>query len=230
MANSNSNGNNTEVSQPRKISDEEINYLFSLKSDNINKELIWTLFAYRKNSNPKFQPSDYFVLPKDKLYNKEPETTTVGRYIFNLLILTDPLNKYIEYINTPMEDKAIGKLDSKIAKLLLEEKISINASLSVDFIITNDEIKEKKNELAETYKKEINEGDINTAVNIEKELIGMAKDIYKDHPSMQIYDSGCRGSFGNNYKNSSIMRKTLRFISVMIYLNFSNCWNSLKLN
>jgi hypothetical protein len=34
----------------------------------------------------------------------------------------------------------------------------------------------------------------------------MSKDKVKDIPGYQIYESGARGSFDNNYKNSCLMR------------------------
>lgn len=210
----------------KNLSNDEMNELFR-ETDYIDLNKLKKFFAFTKNNKPKYSPQDYFVLPANKLFNDKAESTTVGRYIFNRFILTDITGPLIKYMNYPMDSGKIEKLEDKMSQLFLEDKISsqeifdffdklnwlgfsigyfMNASLSTDFVITNPKIQTRKKDLLKQNAKEIENANSKVVADIEGELIGMAKDIYKDHPSMQIYDSGCRGSFGNNYKNTSIMR------------------------
>ena len=83
----------------------------------------------------------------------------------------------------------------------------MNASLSAEFVMTNPKISKRKEELLKQNDTAIKNGDSVVTAKIEEELLGMAKEEFKDAPAMQIYNSGCRGSFGNNYKCTSVMRK-----------------------
>jgi len=220
-----------EVIKGKSLEKESIDELLNLTSNSINKELLARYFAFTAKDKPKFSPQDYFVLPKDKLYNKEAETTTVGRYIFNLLILNDKIGPIVGYTNKPITGSVINSINNKIANSFVENKIGpdderefidkvtwlgfstaryMNASLSAEFVMTHPKISKKKEELIKKNAKEIENGDMTVAAEMENELIKDAKEIFKDNPAMQIYDSGCRGSFGNNYKNTSIMRGTMK--------------------
>ena len=59
---------------------QEILSLLSISHDDINSETIKKLLASTSESEAKFEPTDKFILPKNKLYNKEEIETTVGRY------------------------------------------------------------------------------------------------------------------------------------------------------
>ena len=46
---------------------------------------------------------------------------------------------------------------------------------------------------------------------------------------MQIYNSGCRGSFGNNYKCTSVMRGIVKdFVTNETYVSTSNLDEGIK--
>lgn len=219
-----------EAIKGKSLSEQEVKELIN-NTHVINKSYLTECFAFTKNTKPKYSPQDYFVLPANHLYNSTAVTTTVGRYIFNKLILDEKLGKLIGYLNEPMGKKGIGKLQNKVAKLFLDDKIDavdmrnfldkinwlgfsisryMNASLSADFVITNPKISEQKEKLLSKNEKEIENGNMKVVADIEKELLDDAREIYKDEPSMQIYNSGCRGSFDNNYKNTSIMRGVVK--------------------
>lgn len=220
-----------EAIKGRSLGSQEIKELLDITSKSINKGFLLKNFAFTKNSKPKFSPQDYFVLPANTLYNTKAETTTVGRFIFNKFILDEKLGKEIGYINKPMDDGALGDLQNKVAKLFLVDKIDsndirdfldklnwlgfsiakyMNASLSADFVITNPKIADQKQKLFSKNEKEIENGNMKVVADIEKELLQDAKEIYKNEPAMQIYNSGCRGSFNNNYKNTSIVRGVVK--------------------
>jgi len=125
----------------------------------------------------------------------------------------------------------LGGIESQLSDYLIEDKINsrdfvdcldrlqwlgfiiakfVNASLNGEFLMLPPETVKLKEELIKKYEKEIAKGDILTIAKIEAELIADSKKRVKDNPSYQIYESGGRGSFGNNYKNTSIMRGAIK--------------------
>jgi hypothetical protein len=219
------------VNTPVQISEENKNFLFSLKEEDITLELLEKLFAHKYKSPAMFNPDDYFTLPKGKLYNENSERTTVGRYIFNLFVLSPKIIKLTGYLNEAFDDGNINSLENRLSEFLLEDKITVqdfvdyidkmqwlgfsiakfmNSSLTYELLKLPPETEELKKQLIQKYKKEIESGDLITINKIEKELIAHAKKIVKDIPDYQIYASGGRGSFGNNYKNTSIIRGAIK--------------------
>jgi hypothetical protein len=215
------------VLKPRNITDNEKLALLSIPYDRVDLKLLKELFGNRKDSKAKFLPNDTFTLNKGKFHNKEQCKTTVGRYIFNLFVLSPKLITLIGYQNETMGGDGIGDLEGKLSKLLLDDKITsedmfeyydktqwlgfslakfLNASLTYDLLVPSKEITDKKEELIQKYDKAIKSGDVVTFSKMEKELINFAKDNVKEIPDMQIYDSGARGKFGNNYKNTTLLR------------------------
>ena len=237
------------VIQGRSLGEEEVKELLALTSDSITGKLLEEYFAYTKSRKPKYCPQDYFVLPAGKLYNKSAESTTLGRYIFNLLILTETLGPIIGYQNKAF-GKNINGFVSSIVKLFTEDKITsqemnefldkinwigfylgkfMNASLSAEFVMTNPKISKRKEELLKQNDTAIKNGDSVVTAKIEEELLGIAKEEFKDSPEMQIYNSGCRGSFGNNYKCTSIMRGIVKdFVTGETYVSTSNLDEGIK--
>lgn len=231
------------IIKPRSLGDEEVKSLLILTTSDITGPLLEDYFAFTKSKKAKYSPQDYFVLPVGKLYNKTAETTTVGRYIFNLLILTPKLGEIYGYQNKAFGkniNKFVGdickqfgddKIDSKEAMEVLD-KINwfgfycgkfMNASLSADFVMTNPKISKRKEELLKENDTAVKNGDSVVAAKIEKELLDIAKQEFKEAPAMQIYDSGCRGSFGNNYKCTSVMRGVVKdFVTGESYISTSN--------
>jgi hypothetical protein len=219
------------VAKPLQISEENKNFLLSLGEEDVTLSLLEKMFANKHDTPAMFKPDDYFTLPKGRLYNETSLTTTTGRYIFNLLILSPKIITLVGYQNQPMDDGAVGDLENKLSEYLIEDKITVpefvdyldklqwlgfitakflNASLTYNFLALPPETEALKKQLLEKYKKEIEAGDLITVNKIEKLLIEDAKQRVKDIPDYQIYASGGRGSFGNNYKNTSIMRGAIK--------------------
>jgi len=215
----------------RLLSKDEVIELLSIKQDDITMSLLHDLFAYRKNTNPRFAPNDFFYLEKGVLGNSERIKTTTGKYIFNLLVLYPNIIKHTGYFNRALDKGGIGKIQSDLGSLVLQSVLPteeqaifidkmqwlafgiakfINASLTHEMLIAPEEVTKRKEELVEKHKEALEKGDLNTVNKIEKELIGLAKGIMQDVPDYQIYASGARGSFGNNYKNTSIMRGAIK--------------------
>lgn len=115
---------------------EEIEYLISLKEDDITMSLVMELFA-DFDKYQKYNPYDIITVPtggyggktpdgKDKR-NKQPFTTTVGRLIFNkYFIESDPeLLARIGFVNENINKKMYGKLFDQLGYDVLEDRISI---------------------------------------------------------------------------------------------------------
>jgi len=237
------------VIQGRTLSEAEVKELLALTTDDVTGTLLEDYFAYTKNKKPKYSPQDIFILPAGSLYNEKAESTTVGRYIFNLLILDEKLGKLVKYQNKPFGKKVNGFLND-ITKLYSENKLTneetfklfdklnwlgfysasfMNASLNMDFVMTNPKVSKRKKELLKENDKAIKNGDAVVTAKIENELMDIAKAEFKDSPAMQIYDSGCRGSFGNNYKCTSVMRGIVKdFVTGQTYVSTTNLDEGIK--
>jgi len=165
---------------------------------------------------------------KTNLYNQDVDTT-IGRYIFNLfLIMYNPkiLNK-IGYVNETLNSGGISKISNTISTMLLDENnftveeyydylnrlnwfgfansSFTTPSLNYDFIKPVDKVIDKRNELLKQHEEELSNSDVKTSVAIEEELVDLAKKELKNNPAYDLYDSGAKANFGNNYKNMNIM-------------------------
>ena len=221
----------------RRLTDVEVQYLFraTAKKEDITIDLIKDLFAYTKDQEARFQPGDTFTLRANTFYNKEDVVTSAGRFLFNRLILSDPkLGDAIGYMNMDMGGSGLGWLDSKMTDLLLVDKVTVEEfaeyldkiqwlgfattkflapSLTTDLIILPPKVKTRKAELLEQHRKAIESADITTIGEIEAELLKLAKAELTDVSDMAIYDSGSRGSYANNYKQTAVGRGIVKSIS-----------------
>lgn len=184
--------------------------------------------ANNKRIPPQFPCTEEMILEKNELYNKERITTTVGRYLFNRLVLTSELLTFLGFQNKVITDKVYSKdIDYQITILLREDKItsrqfmkyinrlenfctalipSVTNSFTEKVLIPNDKVIKRKKELFKEYKKDIEQGNAEIAVKIEKELVNLAAEELKGDPGLDSYDSGARGSFASNYKEIAIMK------------------------
>ena len=55
-------------------------------------------------------------------------------------------------------------------------------------------------------KERLENGDVVKAVEIQEQLLKIAKEELKNDPGMMIYDSGCKPKFGNNYGTMFVSR------------------------
>lgn len=181
-----------------------------------------------KIKKARFNTFDYITIPNDYFYKGfKSVKTTIGRFIFNKFILEAiGCVEVIGYINEVVNKGKLGDLDAKIGNLFLEDVIDydkyssysdrrdclaywingfITPSLSPKMSKPLPEIEKKKKELLKKYEKEISEGNIDVMTKIQNELIAYAKDLLKDDPSMDLFNSGDL-DFKNNYKNNSIIK------------------------
>lgn len=215
----------------RTITPSEKEYLLSLKYEDITKSLLQKLFAShydtvnRKTIPPKFHTYDEFKLKKGESFNTEDILTNCGLYIVNKF-LYEPLKEIVGYVNIELSVDNAKTVDAKIDSALLENRITsdqyiryLNDSTWLKMVINTEvctsltlksmqelpEVQKAKAEMVKKYKNELEAGDVPTASKMEKELLNIARDAMKDDPSMELMDSGARGSFNSSYKRAQVM-------------------------
>lgn len=215
---------------------DEVSYFLSLSAEDCAKRsTIMKLFA-DFGKGPKYNPYDTIDIPAgsygSKKKNKNKFRTTVGLYIFNkgcIEVFSDVLG----YINEPVTADLYEDINASLSSALLEDKIKLEdfkkymmqsqiymsccaalASSHTEAIFDlGKAVAKKKKELIEKkYKDRLANNDIKAASELEAELIAFAKDYLKDDPSVDMYNSGARSSWGNNFKNmylaKGIVQKT----------------------
>lgn len=217
------------MSNPRVLNEKEKEEVMNLKYEDITMNLLKSYFAYFGNpAKCRFNLNDRIELKAKEFYNDSDITTTIGRVIVNKFILGEDILSIINFQNYTINKGKYGDLDSTLINLVVNGQITIERlykyfddlnwfvysvsyftapSLNTEMYLLSDKVKKKKAELEKKYSNEIANGDVTTFnKNIEEELLAMCKEEIKDYPSYQIFDSGARGSFSNNYKNSVLMR------------------------
>lgn len=164
--------------------------------------------------------------------NKNEFTTTVGRLIFNkYFIECEPeLLKFLGYVNQDISKKVYGKIFDSLGYAVMEEDISIETykrfckrsqkfmpyvsilapNHSDNMLTITKKINKRKEELIKENKEAIDKGDVMAIDKITKELLDYARELMKDDPAMDMFNSGAGGSFENNFKNMFIMRGSVQ--------------------
>lgn len=219
----------------------DIDFLINLKEDDITTSLIMELFA-DFGDHQRFNPYDIITIPaggyggktpngKEKK-NKQPFTTTVGRFIFNkYFIECEPeLLDIVGYINDNVGKKAYGKLFDALGYDVLEDRISIDTykrfckrsqkfmpyvsilapNHSDNMLTITKKINKRKAELIKANQEAFDKGDVIVVDKVSKELLEYARELMKDDPAMDMFLSGAGGSFENNFKNMFIMRGSVQ--------------------
>lgn len=217
----------------RMISDIDKKFLLSLKPEDITGEFVYKYLAdtynrdTKKMVKSKFMPSDTFILKRGEYFNTTDIDTTVGSFVFNKLLIEPDFKDVTGYCNNTIDSKEEGRIDSLITDALISGKINRDnvvkykdtfewfskqfnsvfcGSFTPRTIKPLPSVNKAKKELLNKYKNEIADGDVITVVKIENELKDIARKELKGDPGMDLYNSGARGSFDNNYKNIAIMK------------------------
>lgn len=180
------------------------------------------------------KPYDYFQVPVNTYgnnkKNKNPFYTTVGLWIFNKAFIEQDLFDLFHYIDEPISKKVHGKINNELSYAVLEDKISLDvlkrfemkvqkfmplvsvlsASYTDKMLTITGDINKKKKELLKKYDDGIKKQDPKVMSQIESELLDYAKEILKDDPSMDMFNSGARASFGNNFKNMFVSKGAIK--------------------
>ena len=170
---------------------------------------------------------DTITVPAKYFYDKQPEIqTTIGRFIVNKFILQGAgIIQSTQYLNKVMNKKAVGSLDTVVGQLYMEDIITreqfnsyldhrdtlgywtngmVAHSISPAMAKPLPAVNKKKEELCKKYEKELEAGDLDIMVKISNELLDYTKEVLKNDPGMDLYDSGDL-DFSNNYKNNSVI-------------------------
>lgn len=164
--------------------------------------------------------------------NTNPFITTIGIWIFNIFFLRDFGFSWLfgGYLNENVKKGLFEDINQKLVYALAEDKIDVDSYkrfldytqffMPYETILSPNHtekiltctklIEKKKQEFLKKYGDEIKKGNIVVAEQMEKELLAYAKEILKDDPSLDVYESGAGGSFGNNFKNMYVMKGAIR--------------------
>lgn len=216
-----------------------IDSVINIKPEDITSSFILDLFG-EFDDKRKANPYDIITIPKGgygikdskRGVNTKPFTTTIGRLIFNkMYIQRNPtIYEAFGWIDGNISKKAFNNLYSKIGYLFLEGKISnedfkrfamttqltmpyvqiLSPSFTDTMLLSSKPIGKEKAKLLKDNKSAIDGKDIKVADEISKELMDYSKDLLKDDPSMDMFNSGAGGDFGNHFKNMFIMKGVVR--------------------
>lgn len=222
------------------ITDQEIiDRVVNIKPEEITSSFIVELFGDfdgKKRANPYdliTVPKGGYGIPDSKRgVNTKPFVTGIGRYIWNkMYIQANPtIFEEFGYIDENVSKGVFNKLYKKIGYLKLEDQISlkdfkrfamttqltmsyvqfISPSYTDAMLLSSKPIGKEKEKLLKANKAALDAKDIKAADAIQKELMEYSKELLKDDPSMDTFDSGAGGSFSNNFKNMFIMKGTVR--------------------
>lgn len=214
---------------------EEVDYILSLNSENITQSAIIGLFG-EFNGKVRANPYDTITIPANTYgpegnRNTEPFTTTVGCWIFNRFFIEKDFFDAFQWIDHEITAKVFNQMNDYQSYACMEDIISLDQlkeylmktqffqqfstvicpSFSEKFLTCSEVIGKKKDELIKNkYKDKIEAGDPVAAAQLEKELLDFAKEYLADDPSLDLYLSGARGKFDNDFKNMFVMRGAVK--------------------
>lgn len=220
--------------KPVKITkQEDIDYLLNVTIKQLESlSFIMETFGVIKGKK-RFNTYDIINIPPGSYgsatkKNKNTFTTTVGRWIFNKCFIEPELFDVFGYINKPINDKVLEWINDEISYAVIEDRVPLQAlknylmrqqkyqpysnilcsGFTMKMLTMSKTLEPLRNKLLKKYAKELQDDDqkLYAIEKIEKELLAYAKDYLKDDPSMDMYDSGAKGKFGNNFKNIFVMK------------------------
>lgn len=215
------------------LSDSLKQEFLALKPSDITLNYLITNFGYRgqlKNGKlvtiePKFHSGYKVHLRAGEYINKKEIDTNCGIILFNKIFVEEDLVELIPdgFYNEVLDKKKLNKFLGIISDAVRAKKIQINPtyvkflknyefwgliavsifspSYDMNIIKPNEKVMKEKEKLLRNVG-EIS--DVNKMVEIEDQLVSLAKNELKDDPSFPLYASGARGSFDNDYKNISM--------------------------
>lgn len=216
---------------------EKVDALLAMKEEDFAFKRMSLMFGHTSNGkvtkNPEYNMGDLITVPAGFWNNKEPIKTTVGRFVFyQMLVNFTGLSPIIDFsvVDKPVTDKVCGKMEAMISNALKDKKTTTSevetyidmrdwfglqmhavvcTSFTPGILFLPKEIVALKKKLIKENEEKIKSGDPKAGEYVEQTLISEAKKILKGDPGMDLYDSGARGSFGNNYKNINLIRGTV---------------------
>lgn len=212
--------------------------LLQYNMNDFSASLFRYMFGNRKNG-PRYKPQDPFIIPKGAYYgNPEPIKTNIGRYMLNKAIIPENIYKQIGFFNERWSAGAVSKLNSMISQAAIDGNITpkdlitfldkiqfygfalndvITPSMTEKTVFLPDEFYKRKEKLIEENKDAIEAGDTVVTNKIEKELLDYAKQLIGDDPGMDLFNSGSKASFNNNFKLLNVMKGSIMDLSTGQY-------------
>ena len=217
------------------ISEKDKEYFLSLQSKDITIDLLTELFGdsydrkTRQQKKARFKTTDKVKLKVGECMSKSDIETTVGRIIYNKAIIQPAFGDKFGFINETISSKGLDALEEVLSQALLDDKISVEEmyvyldktqwlganlthvlapSFTMNTLKPIKEITDERDKLVTKNKERIDKGDVLVAVDIENQLTKKAEEKLKNAPGMELFKSGARGSFANNYKKTSILMGT----------------------
>ena len=196
-----------------------------------NKDPLESADAIGEIPDPQHPGTPRIIKTSTKV-NTSPFTTGVGLFIFNRIFI-EPFSDILGYVNKTIGAKFYkGKINVALSQALLEDKItvkqlrmliedsqiimscasSICPSHTEKIFTMQEQLTERKKKLLSDpkIKKGIDSADLVVMKNVEDDLINYAaKELLKDDPSMDMYNSDAKATLSNNFKNMYIMRSGL---------------------
>lgn len=214
----------------------DVEYLLNI-GDSLHKYTRTTIMETfgEFNGRTRFNPYDIIEIPAGSYgpegkKNKNKFTTTVGIWIFNKYFIEQDFFDIFGYINKSINGDEYDYMNQVLSYALAEDRIELEAfkrynlkyQLFMDYVCIlspnftdkmltcTRAINLKKRELLKKYKKELDAGDYLVGAKMEKEILEYAREYMKDDPSMDMFLSGARGSFNNNFKNMFVMKGIIK--------------------
>lgn len=222
------------------IKDQElIDSVVNIAPEDITSTYVMELFG-EFNGKTRCNPYDIITVPTGKYgipgskrgTNKKPFTTTVGKLIFNkMFIQANPtIFEAVGWYDEIITKKKFNELYKQLGYLKLEDQVStedlkrfamttqltmpyvqfLSPSFTDEMLLSSKQIGKEKEKLLKENQAAIDAHDIKVADEIQKELLDYSKDLLKDDPSMDTFNSGGGGDFNNHFKNMFIMKGTVR--------------------
>lgn len=212
--------------------------ILSTDITNIGKAFIEEMFAaYHDKETNMYHPAPFDpttpVKLNPKLYKwcKGEIVTDLGTLVFNRYLLEKQgLIQHTGYWNHVLDEKGLGKLNTFINNICLEDKITtielgnyidardrlgfwcasfLGCSITPGLIQPMNDVKKRKDELFKQYAEQLTSDNPVTQVKassaIEKELLDIVRNNMKQDPGWDMYASGVN-DFNNNYKTINVMR------------------------
>lgn len=213
-----------EITNPK-----DLNEILSLTHEKASEKSVIMDFFADFGDGPRFNPYDIIEVPEGYYgatkKNKNSFKTTIGIWIFNKSFI-EPMADVLGYYNQTINGKTYDAINSKISYGVIEGTITIEQlkhfimqtqilmsctsaicpSHTMDMILLTTKAEKKKKEIEAKYKNEIENNDLVAMKAVEDELIAWAKDQLKDSESVDMYNSGARSSWDNNFKNMYLVK------------------------
>ena len=201
--------------------------LLKLQEEDLGADLFLYLFGYRKEG-PRFDPNTQFIIKKGEYYSLPDTKTTMGNYLINRCLFTEAIFNEIGYINVKITSGIVEDvIDKGISRGVRERRIPIKPDLiryldNIQFfgfsindafgpslthktVFIPEDIKNYKKQLVKEYDKDIKNGDPIKYVEMQKKLINKTKQVIGNDPGMDLYESGSKASFENNFSKLFLM-------------------------